>query len=175
MYKSNVWQMNWNRSCNTTICNICIHACTHWDRQFSGYYPMLKYFVWSSLLFVLSLIHVWLFATPYTGACQAPLSMGFSRQECWNGLPFPPPGDLPNPKMKPASPALAGRFFTLGHLKIYFSPSCKNHSKRTYSKILKIKKVNILTMNFSFFPSLFLLHIVLFLKMSLIFLCMWHL
>ena len=50
---------------------------------------------------------VQLFVTPWTVACRAPLSMGFSRQEYWSGLPFPPPGDLP-----PASPALAGRFFT---------------------------------------------------------------
>ena len=44
------------------------------------------------------------------------MSMGFSRQEYWNGLPFPPPGDLPDPgiePMSPASPALAGGFFTL--------------------------------------------------------------
>ena len=48
-------------------------------------------------------------------ACQAPLSMGFSRQEYWSGLPCPPPGDLPDPEIKPMSltfPALAGRFFT---------------------------------------------------------------
>ena len=48
-------------------------------------------------------------------ACQAPLSMGFSRQEYWSGLPCPPPGDFPNPGMEPASlmsPTLAGRFFT---------------------------------------------------------------
>ena len=43
---------------------------------------------------------------------QAPLSMGFSRQECWSGLPCPPPGDLPDPGMELMSPALAGRFFT---------------------------------------------------------------
>ena len=50
-----------------------------------------------------------------TGACQAPLSMGFSRQEYWIGLPFPPPGDHPNPEIKRASamsPALVGWFFT---------------------------------------------------------------
>ena len=52
------------------------------------------------------------FPTPQTVARQAPLSMGFSRQECWSGLPFPPPGDLPDPGIEPASPALAGRFFT---------------------------------------------------------------
>ena len=55
---------------------------------------------------------VWLFATLWTVVHQAPLSMGFSRQEFWSGLPFPPPGDLPNPGIEPASPALAGRFFT---------------------------------------------------------------
>ena len=47
-----------------------------------------------------------LFATPWTVALQAPLSMGFSRQEHWSGLPFLPPGDLPNPGIKPRSPAL---------------------------------------------------------------------
>ena len=46
-------------------------------------------------------------------ACQAPLSMGFSRQEYWSGLPFPPPGDIPDPGIDPKSPALAGRFFTI--------------------------------------------------------------
>ena len=45
-------------------------------------------------------------ATPWTIACQAPLSMGFSRQECWRGLPFPSPGNLPDPGIKPRSPAL---------------------------------------------------------------------
>ena len=53
-----------------------------------------------------SLSHVQLFVTPWTGAYQAPLSMEFSRQEYWSGLPFPSPGDLPNPGIKPGSPAL---------------------------------------------------------------------
>ena len=55
------------------------------------------------------------FATPWTAALQAPLSMGFHRQEYWSGLPFPTPEDLPDPGIKPLSPAssaLAGRFFT---------------------------------------------------------------
>ena len=59
--------------------------------------------------------HVQLFMTPWTVACQAPLSMGFSKQEYWSGLPCPPPGALPNPGTKPKSlmsPALAGGFFT---------------------------------------------------------------
>ena len=53
--------------------------------------------------------------TPWTVAPQAPLSMGFSRQEYWSGLPVPPPGDLPNPGIEPTSlrsPASAGGFFT---------------------------------------------------------------
>ena len=53
-----------------------------------------------------SLSRVQLFATPWTIAYQAPPSMGFSRQEYWSGLPFPSPGDLPNPGIEPGSPAL---------------------------------------------------------------------
>ena len=45
-------------------------------------------------------------ATPWIVACQTPLSMGFSRQEYWSGLPFPSPGDLPDPGTEPRSPAL---------------------------------------------------------------------
>ena len=60
------------------------------------------------------------FATLWTIACQVPLSMRFSRQEYWSGLPCPPPGDLPNPGIfpthgsnpRPLSPALTGGFFT---------------------------------------------------------------
>ena len=61
------------------------------------------------------LSRVQLSATPCTVACQAPLSIGFFRQEYWNEMPFPPPGDIPNPGIKPMSPeppALAGRLFT---------------------------------------------------------------
>ena len=56
--------------------------------------------------------HVQLFATPWIVARQAPLSMGFSRQEYWSGLPCPPAGDLPDSEIEPASPALAGKFFS---------------------------------------------------------------
>ena len=52
------------------------------------------------------LSHVRLFATPWTVACQAPLPMEFSRPEYWSGLPFPSPGDLPNLRVEPRSPAL---------------------------------------------------------------------
>ena len=55
---------------------------------------------------VKSLSCVRLFVTPWTAGHQAPLSMGFSRQEYWSGLPFPSPGDLPNPGIEPKSPAL---------------------------------------------------------------------
>ena len=64
---------------------------------------------------VKSLSHVCLFASPWTIAYQAPPSMGFSRQEYWSGLPFPSPGDLPDPGIESTSltsPALAGRFFS---------------------------------------------------------------
>ena len=59
------------------------------------------------------LSHVQLFATPWTVVCQATLSVGFSRQEYWSGLPCPPPGDLPNPGMEPRSPALQVNAFTI--------------------------------------------------------------
>ena len=61
---------------------------------------------------VYSLNGVRLFATPWTVACQAPLSMGFPRQEYWSGEPLPSPRDLPNPGTEPSSLALAGGFFT---------------------------------------------------------------
>ena len=57
-----------------------------------------------------------LFATPWTVACQAPLSMGFSSQIYWSQLPFPSPGDLPNPGIKPMSPILQVDSLLLSHL-----------------------------------------------------------
>ena len=58
------------------------------------------------------LSHVCLFATPWTVTRQTPLSMEFSRQEYWSGLPFPTPGDLPNPGIESTFLALAGGFFS---------------------------------------------------------------
>ena len=72
--------------------------------------------------------HVQLFVTLWT----TPLSMGFSREECWNGFPCPPPGDLPNPRIQSASlgsPALGGEFFTTstpGEAHKYRLPWCLN-------------------------------------------------
>ena len=60
-----------------------------------------------------SLSSVRLFATPWTVACQAPLSMDLSRQEYWYELPCPPPGDGPDPGIEPRPPALQADFFTL--------------------------------------------------------------
>ena len=62
---------------------------------------------------VLSLVRLW---HPWTVACKPPLSVGFPRQEYWSGLPFPPPGDLRYPGIKPGSPALQVDSLPLGHL-----------------------------------------------------------
>ena len=79
----------------------------YWD---SSHIPLFSY------VHVLSCFScVWLFVMLWTVACQAPLTMGFSRQEYWSGLPLSPPGDLPNPETEPTSltsPVLAGSFFT---------------------------------------------------------------
>ena len=65
-----------------------------------------------SNLIVQLLSHVQLFVTPRTGNRQAPLSMGIPRQKYWGGQLFPSPGYVPTPRIEPASPVLAGRFFT---------------------------------------------------------------
>ena len=64
---------------------------------------------------VKSLSRVRLFATPWTVAYQAPPSVGFSRQEYWSGLPFPSPGDLPNPRIEPGSPHCRQTLYHLSH------------------------------------------------------------
>ena len=81
---------------------------------------------------------VWLFATLRTVACQAPLSVGFSRQEYWTGLPFRPPGDLSNSRIKPVSfmsPALTDMFFTT---------STTWEAQRLYLSIWNVKHTNFL-------------------------------
>ena len=74
-------------------------------------YVCLYMYVWGGVC-VCVLSHIQLFRAPWTIAHQPPLSIGFSRQEYQNGLPFPHSRDLPNPGIKPAPPALAGGFFT---------------------------------------------------------------
>ena len=80
------------------------------------------------------LSRVRLFATPWTVAYQAPLSMGFSRREYWSGFPFTSPGDLPNPVMEPRSPALQtdtlpseppGKPYIYAYICIYLSRACQ--------------------------------------------------
>ena len=77
---------------------------------FSSHDPLAYPPIWFSSLMqkvkVKLLSHVRLFVTPWTVAHQAPLSMGFSRQEYWSGLPFPSPGNLPDPRIEPRSPTL---------------------------------------------------------------------
>ena len=79
-----------------------VALCDSMDYSLAG----LSRQVWRWKVKVKSLSRVPLFATPQTVAYQASLSMGFSRQECWSGLPFPSPGDLPNPGIEPGSPTL---------------------------------------------------------------------
>ena len=83
---------------------------------------------------VKSLSRVWLFVTPWTVAYKAPLSMEFSRQEYWSGLPFPSPGDFPDLGIEPVSPALAGGFFTTEPL-VVGSPT-------THVSLLKYQLLN---------------------------------
>ena len=72
--------------------------------------------MYSMVTVALSLYLVQFSATPWTAAHQAPLCIGFSRQEYWSGLLFPPPGDLPNPGIELASPALLVDSLPLCHL-----------------------------------------------------------
>ena len=75
--------------------------------------------------------------TPWAVVCQAPLSMGFSRQEYWSGLLFPSPGDLPNPGIEPASPALPGGSFT-AEPPGSRGPFCWNTSQELISLIVNL-------------------------------------
>ena len=95
-------------------CVWCVCVCIHIEREI--YLSMCVHAQSFSL--------AWLFATTWTVAHQASLSIEFSRQEYWNGLPFPSPGDLPDPGIKPASLALAGRFFTTESPIFYYLFSC---------------------------------------------------
>ena len=75
------------------------------ERILSGNIFILSLFPYCAVLSCFS--RVWLFATPWTVACQAPLSMGFSRQEYWSGVPCPSPGDLPNPRTESMFPVVS--------------------------------------------------------------------
>ena len=86
----------------------------YWLKYFMSVLCKHIYCFWCVGVCLHTLSHVWFFVTPRTVARQAPLSMGFSRQEYWSGLAFPSQEDLPNPRTElgsPVSPALAGLFF----------------------------------------------------------------
>ena len=70
-------------------------------------------------MLLLSHCHIRLFGTPWTVARQAPLSTGFSRQEYWSGMPFPPPGDLPDPGIKLRDGTQVYYIFHLGREVLY--------------------------------------------------------
>ena len=93
---------------------------------------------------------VWFFATLWTVACQASLSMGFSKQEYWSGLPCPPAGDLPDPEIEPASPATSTSQADSLPLRPQGNPSqkysCPNpwnlwtlHSNRDFANVIKLR------------------------------------
>ena len=84
-----------------------------WDKEVLLLKPVsLRYFVMVALSLCCRFSPVWLFVTLWTAAHEAPLPMGFSRQEYWSWLSFSSPGDLPDAGIKPASHALTGRFLT---------------------------------------------------------------
>ena len=98
----NVLFFNWFLNWSIAGLHCCVSFC--YTANWISHVCMLSCFCW-----------VWLFAIPWTLACQVPLSMKFSRQEDWSGLPCPPPGHLPDPGIEPTSitsPAVAGGFFT---------------------------------------------------------------
>ena len=71
--------------------------------------------------------------TPWTVACQVPQSMGFSRQEYWSGLPFPSPGDLPDPGIEPGSPALEADSLPT---ELRGKQKCKSANRKTFLDIV---------------------------------------
>ena len=82
----------------------CLSLGLKWKLTFSSPVATAEFSKFAGILKLLSRVR--LFVTPWTVAYQAPLSMGFSWRECWSGLPFPSPGDLPNPGIEPGSPTL---------------------------------------------------------------------
>ena len=94
-----------------------------------------------------SLCHVWLFVTPWTVACQAPLSMGISRQEYWSGLPFPSPRGSSWPKDRTYVSCIAGRFFTAEpYVYISYIYTDINISVYSHSKSHLVMEYNLLCM-----------------------------
>ena len=99
IWKTQEWPQDWKRS-------VFIPIPKKGNAKECSNYRTIALISHASKVKVKLLSRVRLFSTPWTVAYQAPPSMGFSRQECWSGLPFPFPGDLPDPGIKPRSPAL---------------------------------------------------------------------
>ena len=92
--------------------SVCTYVCMHDHRHNLEGHSWKVYLLLGVHVYPQFLSSVRLFVTPWTVACQAPLSMGFSRQEYWSELPCPSPRDLPDPGIEPKSPALTDGFFT---------------------------------------------------------------
>ena len=118
---------NWHR-CFVLLMLCVVYFMKAWDCFHGGPHTVLQLYITCDLdsspyrdaldhsfVVVYLLSHIWLFVTPWTVAHQAPLSMGFPRQESWNGLLFPSPGALPDPGIEPVSPALQGDSLLLSH------------------------------------------------------------
>ena len=105
------------RSETTGVC-MCMY--TQMDVHTYIFIHMCTY-MWCAVFWLVTQSGLTLFVTPWMAARQAPLSMGFPRQEYWSGLPFLSPGDLPNPGIQPLYPALVGRFF------YYWAPRESTH------------------------------------------------
>ena len=91
-------------------------------KDISGHYKYIYLYLY--IIYILTyesevISRVRLFATPWTVAHQAPPSMEFSRQEYWSGLPFPSPGDLPDPRIEPRSPSLQADIYHLSRREAY--------------------------------------------------------
>ena len=105
---------------------------THWLSGLDLCLCCLKYAVF---MCVWSMSHVWLFETPWTVALQAPLSMGFSRQEYWSGSPFPSPRDLPNPGIEPRFSTLQADSLLVGATR---EAPCRIHKVALYCGVCLI-------------------------------------
>ena len=124
--KSRTWLSDWTTTnTDTNSWNVCYIFRSYISHNYQTHDKTERIFmtlVWLDCfkVKVKSLSCVRLFATPWTVAHQAPPSMGFSRQEYWSGLPFPSPGDLPNPGIEPRSCALQEDALTSEHqLKVF--------------------------------------------------------
>ena len=142
--------MTTGREERTTKVNPWVTGCSHFP---NSHVESLSSGISESESEVKLLSRAWLFATPWTVAHQAPLSMGFSRQESWSGLPFSPPGDLTNPGIKPA---FNGRFFT-----VWVSREALNYSSVTGKFIFFLLPLSLpfffppsISYFFSFFPPI---------------------